>query len=413
VDVFSALLPRTREKEDAIVRTRSAIERIPSGLACVATLVAAPLAASGHTCTPGETSVLATMPVDRPAFPPTGPTYPEGVAVIDHRVVTSGPANFGTAGNGSPSQLTIFDRHSGALLGEVPVVGEDLDAEHAQSELAAWNGYLYSPNTQLGVLRWKLAGKSAPIQQSVSTPFCSVSIPFPCLAPTTACPADTRFGLPPLPNGIAVAADGTSYVTDSLQGIVWRVAAAGPQGPSAPEVLVCSPALQGSGTEGLSLFGANGIAVDGDDLYVSVTFGPFAATGPTSVIYRLDRLHPAGLEAVYTYRPAEVAPGVFVPPIADGLRLHPKSGHLFVVLGGQNQVSELDLSTSPATEVARYGRNDPDHPFFNPSTVAFSPDGGTAYVSNHAITCCLPGDPSPACTCTAAQDLFGVIEVCL
>jgi DNA-binding beta-propeller fold protein YncE len=384
---------------------------IASSLTCAATLLA--VNAGADTCEPGDSRVLAAMPVANAAFPPTGPTYPEGVAVVGHRVVVSGPATFGTAGNGSPSQLTIFDRHSGALLGEVPVVGEDLDAEHAQSELAAWKNYVYSPNTQLGVLRWKLAGDGTPAQESVSAPFCSVSIPFPCLAPASACPADMRYGLPPLPNGIAVADDGASYVTDSLQGIVWRVAPAGGGAPAAPEAVFCSPLLQGSGTEGLGLFGANGIAVAGDDLYVSVTFGPLGPTGPTSVVYRLDRQNPTALETVYTYEPAEVAPGVFVPPIADGLRLHPRTGHLFVVLGGHNQLSELDLSTSPATEVARYGRTDADRPFFNPSTVAFSPDGGAAYVSNHAITCCLPGDPSPACTCTAAQDLFGVIEVCL
>ena len=46
--------------------------------------------------------------------------------------------------------------------------------------------------------------------------------------------------------------------------------------------------------------------------------------------------------------PVIVAPGVAVPPIADGLRLQPRTGHLFVVLAGQNQLSELDVSTCPA-----------------------------------------------------------------
>lgn len=63
----------------------------------------------------GTSRVLATMPVTSTGYQPTGPTYPEGTAVVGSRVITSGPANFGTAGNGSPSQLTIFDRHSGAL----------------------------------------------------------------------------------------------------------------------------------------------------------------------------------------------------------------------------------------------------------------------------------------------------------
>lgn len=41
--------------------------------------------------------------------------------------------------------------------------------------------------------------------------------------------------------------------------------------PAAPEVFACSRALQGSGSEGLSLFGANGIAERDGALYVSVT----------------------------------------------------------------------------------------------------------------------------------------------
>src|SRR5689334_25357392 len=107
------------------------------GAALVATATAAALITiGGHTrsadakpkgggaCAPGSSTLLAAMPVDQNAFPPTGPTYPEGTAVLDHRIITSGPANFGTAGNGSPSQLTVFDRHSGDLLAEVPLQGE-------------------------------------------------------------------------------------------------------------------------------------------------------------------------------------------------------------------------------------------------------------------------------------------------
>lgn len=362
----------------------------------------------------GTSRVLATMPVTSTGYQPTGPTYPEGTAVVGGRVIVSGPANFGTAGNGSPSQLTIFDRHSGALRMQVPVVGEDLSAEHALSELASWGDYVYAPSTQLGVLRWRIQGNGqTPAQERVSTPFCSATGASPCHVDTTRCPADVRPGLPPLPNGITVDSHGTSYVTDALQGIVWRISARDDGAPSTPEVFACSRALQGSGTEGLSLFGANGIAEHDGSLYVSVTFGPMEATGPSSVIYRIRKRAPATLEPVFTYHPVQVAPGVMVPPIADGVRIHPRSGHLFVVLGGQNQLSELDISRSPAVEVGRFSRTDSDHPFSNPSTVAFSPDGDSAYVSNHAIMCCLAGDPNPACVCSGAQNLFGVIELCV
>ncbi len=379
--------------------------------------LAAGATAGPHHCSPaGGSELFAAMPVTSPFFPPTGPTYPEGVALLGGRVITSGPANFGTAGNGSPSQLTIFDETTGALRAEVGLVGEDLSQEHALSELFAYQQYVYAPSTQLGVVRFRFDGPhdDAPEQQNYSSPFCSVTIPFPCLQPTDKCPADIRPGLPPLPNGIVVD-KGDVYVTDSLQGIVWKMKKAAPaQLPVSTEVLFCARELQGSGTEGLGLFGANGIAAIGDWLYVSVTFGPFGPGGPTSPIYRLRKDGTGSLETVYTYLPVEVAPGIFVPPIADGLRWDDKGKRLFVVLGGQNQVSELELAPGGATgtEVARYSRTDADHPFFNPSTIALG-DDGLAYVTNHAITCCLPGDPNPACGgCFNAQDYFGVVRLC-
>lgn len=243
----------------------------------------------------------------------------------------------------------------------------------------------------------------------MSTPFCSVTGGFPCAASTTACPADLRPGLPPLPNGVAVDKDGTAYVTDSLQGVIWEVSGKGSL-PQTPTVLACSPALQGVGPDALSLFGANGVAIVDNDLYVSVTFGPLSAVGvPTSSIYKVDK-ETGALTLVHTYEPEEVAPGVWVPPVADGLRYNSETETLFVVLGGLNAVSELDVYGSSAVEIERYTRFDADHPFVNPSTIAFG-DDGEAFVTNHAILCAL-GDV-PGASCDNAEDLFGVIELCV
>ena len=365
---------------------------------------------------PGGSRFLAAEPVTQDSFPPTGPTYPEGIAVLGDHVVTSGPATFGTAGNGSPSQLTVFNRHSGALQQQVPVVGEALQFEHALSELFAWHDHLYAPSTQLGVLRWKFEGNKAPVQQSYSTPFCSATGNIPCHVATNKCPANVRPGLPALPNGIFVRDEGDVYVADSLQGIIWHMPKADARDlPVAPEVVFCSRTLQGSGNDGLALFGANGISVVGDWIYVTETFGPAGPTGPTGQLYRMPRHNPTEqtLELVMNYAPVQVAPGIFVPALPDGIRYEDKSGHMFVVLAGQSQISELDITHMPATEVRRYGRTGPDHPMQNPSTIAFAPGAETAYVSNHAITCCLDGDPNPACLCSGAYDDFGVIEICL
>ena len=359
--------------------------------------------------TDAGTALFAEMPDAGAGTQPTGPTYPEGVGVLDDRVIVSGPATFGTAGNDSPSQLTIFDRETGALLGEIPVVGEDTDQEHALSELATYKQAAYAPSTQLGLLRWDFKHSDHPTQEQVSTPFCSVTGSFPCAASTTACPADLRPGLPPLPNGVTVDKDGTAYVTDSLQGVIWKVDSKGTL-PATPQVLACSPLLQGVGPDGLSLFGANGVAVVGQSLVVSVTFGPLDGLGlPTSSIYQVNKSTGA-LSLIYSYTAEEVAPGIYVPPIADGLRYNEDTDTLFVVLGGLGAVSELVLDGADTTEVARITRTDPDHPFVNPSTIAFDEDG-VGYVSNHAITCTLNG--APGSSCTNAEELFGVISVCV
>jgi hypothetical protein len=394
-------------------------------LAAAACLFAVPQTAeshgwwdSGSRCGPAGTSrLLASQPVESPSFPPTGATYPEGIAVLGDRVIVSGPSAFGTAGNGSPSQLTVFDRKSGALRQVVPVRGEDLSQEHYLSELFTWQDYAYSPSAQQGVLRWKFSSSNAqPVQEQYSRPFCSITGKnAPCRIPENRCPRNVRIDMPPLLNGIVVD-NGDVYVTDSVHGVIWRMPAAAPwQLPVTPEVLFCSPALQGSGTEGFGLFGANGIAVIGPWIYVAVTFGPVHdATGPTSVIYRLPKYRPAPdcLEVVYTYRPVQVAPNVYVPPFVDGLRFNPRSGHLFAVLAGHNQISELDIFRREATEVARYSRPPGDTLIQGPSTIAFGPDD-SAYVSNHAGGCCLDGDTNPSCYCSSAADYFGVIQLCI
>jgi hypothetical protein len=367
----------------------------------------------------GESSVLAQMPLSlaQESFPPAGAAYPEGVGVVGSRVIVSGPATFGTAGNGTPSQLTVFDKEDGALLAQIPVQGELTEFEHALSEIAVFKKRVYASSTQLGVLSWDFSKKAGtPAQVSVSTPFCSVTGPFPChyeaQAGDAACSADIRPGLPPLPNGIDVDSQGDIYVTDSLQGIVWHIDGGATQ-PAVARPLVCSRALQGAGEEGLSLFGANGVAVVGDDLYIGVTFGPLDAHFvPTSSIYRFPKEGgtAADLELVYSFAPVEVAPGVYVPPIADGLAYDRDTEQLYVVLGGQNAVAELDLAGDTVVEVARFTRESGPLPFLNPSTLALDEDG-RAFVTNHAITACLPGSPDPTCARFDAAAHFGVLRL--
>lgn len=400
---------------------RSFFRPLVTTLVAVVCLLAAPQMAEsqifgGGRCGPAGTSrLLASQPVESRNFPPTGATYPEGIDVLGDRIIVSGPGTFYTAGNGSPSQLTVFDRKTGLLRQVVRVQGENLNLEHNLSELTTWLGYAYSPSNQLGVLRWRFPENNAPpVQESYSTPFYPVTDLNTGRITNSQCPRDLKTKLPPLPNGIDVDLDGSVYVTDSFQGVIWYMPSPLLRRlPVTPEVLFCSRALQGAGDSGVSLFGANGIAVIGQWIYVSVSYAPNDRNGaPTSVIYRLRKNRPDCLEKVYTYRALQVAPNYYVPPLADGLRFDRRSGHLFVVLSGHNAISELRLHGQGAEEVNRYSRPTEENPLQGPSTIAFGPDD-SAYVSNHAAGCCLDGDPNQSCYCQSAADFFGVIELCV
>jgi hypothetical protein len=148
------------------------------------------------------------------AMLPAAPGFPEGVAVHGNRVFVSGPARFGTAGTG-PSALQVFDRNSGALITTVDVTGEDLSQEHALSNIALDSeGRIYALSTQLGLIRFTKQGQNGYLQEAYGDPL-------PLL-----------FGPPPLPNDLVFDPAGYAYVSDSLQGAIFRYAPGG----GAPQV---------------------------------------------------------------------------------------------------------------------------------------------------------------------------------
>jgi sugar lactone lactonase YvrE len=92
----------------------------------------------------GDTQTLATVP---------SPGFPEGVVVRGDRTYVSGPATFGTAGQG-PSKVFEFRTATGELRRTYDIQGEDLSQEHALSCITTdGSGRLYALSTQLGVVR--------------------------------------------------------------------------------------------------------------------------------------------------------------------------------------------------------------------------------------------------------------------
>ena len=140
--------------------------------AMLALTLAAGMVSAAHAADPdfGEAKVLAQVPQ---------PGFPEGIVRNGLLTYVTGPATFGTAGNGTPSKIWIYLTYTGTLLATVDMIGEDLTQEHANS-CAAIDGFgrLYVLNTQLGVVRY------SPFQQTWGAPI-------PNLPPCNSVPAGT------------------------------------------------------------------------------------------------------------------------------------------------------------------------------------------------------------------------------
>jgi sugar lactone lactonase YvrE len=214
--------------------------------AVLAVLAGAPAAVAAF----GDATILAPFPAS--------PGFPEGVAVRDGLVYAAGAATLGTIGAG-PSAVLAYDRASGAVVRRYDAVGENLLAEHANSSIAFDGaGRLHVLNTQLGTYRLIPA---TGVQEPYGAPFPNLPACIPLLVPPPCSP--TLVDLPPIPNDIAFAPDGSAYVTDSMQATIWRI----PPGGGAPQIWFqdqrfASPYI---GTNGLRLNPA------GTRVFVTVT----------------------------------------------------------------------------------------------------------------------------------------------
>lgn len=306
---------------------------------------------------------------------PPAPGYPEGIAVHGSRIYVATAARFGTAfiPPPGPPEIQVFDAASGALEKRIAIATKDPTMDHGTSGLAFdAAGRLYVLDTQWGVVRFDPATAATTLNPGTepsllyatafpNIPPCSPLTPTPC-SPTLA-------DAPSLPNDIAFAADGTAYVSDSLQATIWHI----PPGGGAPAIWFQDPRLGGG-------FGVNGLRLDParTALVVSVT-ADGAAKG---VIYRIPIGAKDTMTALHTYDLAE-AP--------DNLAFG-QSGKLYVALAGSNQISVLEPS---GKEYARFGgpaqRPDGTDVLWDmPSGVAFHPSNGALLVNNHSEILGLP-----------------------
>ncbi|HEV7905177.1 MAG TPA: SMP-30/gluconolactonase/LRE family protein [Pyrinomonadaceae bacterium] len=299
----------------------------------------------------GDVQTLAPFPVP--------PGSPEGIAVKGNKAYVSGPARFGTAGQ-PPSIVVVYDTKSGEQLETIQIQGEDLSQEHANSCVAFdGQGRLYVVNTQLGIVRIDLGSNQQTVYAS----------PVPNLPP---------FEAPPLPNDIAFDPSGNLYLTDSLQGIIWRIAPGG----GTPQIWFQHPALN-------TPFGPNGIRISPDrtKIYFAVTAegaNQFGFTG--GKIYTLPLVNaPTGAQLQVFHQYNGEGP--------DGI-VFGKTGNLYVMLASPG-FSGVSVLNAAGTEIARIGNPPgPDFlisPFNSPANGAFDKHG-SLLVTNHTFA--FPGNES-------------------
>lgn len=305
-------------------------------------LVAAPAAAQERE--PLDVAIFARVP---------SPGQPEGIAVDLDGTVYVGTHNHGNGDAEAPSEVFAYDP-SGELLRSYTVEGQELDDDHGILAMAFdADGLLYILDRNPP--RVFVLDPDTGAQRTYAT-FRDVP---PCRGePDGDCSA-TVTDLDVFPDYPVFAPDGTMYVTDLEQALVWRV----PPGGGEAEVWFTDPRLE-------SVFGPNGIQFldDGRTLLFAQTGStPPGTTDPgTGKLYTLPVLEdgsPGELEVFWEGRPVDGPDGFAIA----------ESGNVYVALAGANQVLLLspdgeEVARVPTTPLENAAQ---EVPFDNPASVAF------------------------------------------
>lgn len=175
-----------------------------------------------------------------------------------------------------------------------------------------------------------------------------------------------------VPDGLTFGPDGSLYVTDVGQGLIWRV----PPGGGKAEVWFSDPRIE-------SLLGANGIGfVDDDTLMFAQTLtGPFDGPVPridTSKLYTIDLKSDGSPGPLKTFWQSKPLDGI------DGFAIA-ESGNIYVAMALAKSV----VVVSPqGEEIGRNPASIPENllkdvPFDDPASVAFL--GKRLLVTNHSL----------------------------
>jgi sugar lactone lactonase YvrE len=293
-----------------------------------------------------ETHVLALIP--RPGFPAKAYVAPNG------RIYEGTYDN--PSGDTVPSRVLEYTG-DGTLQRSWTIAGQDLSQPHGvQVATSDSRGRL--------VLLDKSPARALLLDtrtgaQSVYATF--ADLPSCAPAQTAADCAPSLRDQPAIPNYAAWGPDGSLYVTDYGQAVIWRV----PPGGGEAKVWLADRLLDGD------MFGTTGIALAPDRQTLLVAQSSSAGLGdgnPTtgklySVAIRGDG-QPGPLHQLWESAPTDAPDGFAVA----------KSGRIYIALTGTNQLGVL---SPQGQEIERFpsqpgsGDNGSSIPFDNPSSVAF------------------------------------------
>jgi sugar lactone lactonase YvrE len=298
------------------------------------------------------------------------PGQPEGIAVDSKGTVFVGtsPKEGGPTGARRPSKVFAYNG-KGKLKREYVIGGQDLDEPFYGLLGMAFDGddllYALDAAPPRVVRLDPRTGAQSEYARFRDVP--------PCSAERTQDCSDTVADMGSFPDYPVFAPDGTMYVTDLMQALIWRV----PPGGGRPEVWFTDNGFE-------TLFGPNGIQfmADGKTLLFVLSNQSSPTSNPqrTSGLYQLlvgPDGTPGQLEQIWEAGPADVP---------DGFALA-RSGNAYVALAGTtgNAVAVVspqgeEIARTPATEIENQQM---EVPFDQPASAAFL--GERVLVTNHSL----------------------------
>jgi sugar lactone lactonase YvrE len=277
---------------------------------------------------------------------------------------------------GDKQRSRIFEFEGGALVRSWVVPGQDLSKEHGvQVATSDSHGRLVvldrSPARALVLDRG--TGRFTQYATFADLPPC------PPVGAQGNCSPNTQ-DLPAVPNYAAWGPDGSLYVTDFEQAVIWRV----PRGGGAAQIWLADARLDGG------QFGTTGIALAADHKTLLVAQGSSGGLNPlgllpggslnptTGKIYKLGieaNGGPGALQQLYESRPADLPDGFAIA----------HSGNLYVPMAGSNQLAVVgpDGHERERFPAGPDGGNGSSVPFDTPSSARFL--SGRLIVANQSF----------------------------